>query len=75
MPLNMPRHTTVQAASRQQVRDRLSWPVSSMESVTSSAVRYQKKVVGALAAHSATGATTTNGLRRNGLSNLTIMLT
>ena len=55
MPLNMPKHTMVQAPSRQQVRTGLNWPVSLMESVVSRAFRNQKYVVGELAAHSGTG--------------------
>ncbi|TNN24916.1 hypothetical protein EYF80_064957 [Liparis tanakae] len=51
----MPRHTTVQAASRQQVMYGLKEPTSSMEPVMSRALRYQKYDVGELFAHSFTG--------------------
>lgn len=58
MPLNIPRHTRVQAASRQPTMYGLKEPVSSMESVISRALRYQKYDVGELFLHSGTGVKT-----------------
>ncbi len=54
MPLYMARQTMTQAASRHPVMMGLNSPVSSMESVISRALRYQKYAVGELAAHSFT---------------------
>lgn len=55
IPLNIPKHTMVQAASRQQTMYVLKEPVSSIESVMSKALRYQKYDVGELFSHSGTG--------------------
>lgn len=54
IPLNIPRHTMVQAAKRQHTMYGLKEPVSSMESVISKALRYQKYDVGELSSHSFT---------------------